>query len=92
MDAHLTHMACTSRLTQRQHYGVLWRLAQERRIDSGEWERALTSSRSRRAAPSTARRGRGCLDGGFHSFVPRAHSLFVDTIRSLRALALVTRG
>ena len=47
-----------------------------------------TSSRSRRAAPFKPDAGRAMPDGGFiHSF-NGAHSLFVDTIRSLRALAL----
>ena len=68
---------------------TLWRLAREGRIDGAEWERPVL-----RAGAAGERRRAGaalddaCPDGGYiHSF-NGAHSLFVDTIRSLRALAL----
>ena len=72
-------------------YGALWRLAREGRIDAravGErfYELALKVSGAVQARRWTLLPG-----GGFiHSF-NGAHSLFVDTIRSLRALALAHR-
>lgn len=70
-------------------YGNLWRLMREGRIPHNEWERnfyelALKTSGAVQAARWTAL-GR---DSGFiHSF-NGAHSLFVDTIRTLRSLAV----
>src|SRR5207244_13088755 len=69
-------------------YGTLWRLAREKRIAAGEWERELYALALKVSGASQARRWTRLTDGGFiHSF-NGAHSLFVDTIRSLRALAL----
>jgi hypothetical protein len=73
-------------------YGNLWRLQREGRIHHNEWEQnfyelALKISGAVQAARWTAL-GR---DGGFiHSF-NGPHSLFVDTIRTLRALAVAHR-
>ncbi|MCI0691807.1 glycosyl hydrolase [candidate division KSB1 bacterium] len=70
-------------------YGNLWRLMREGRIPHNEWEQnfyelALKISGAVQAARWTTL-GR---DSGFiHSF-NGAHSLFVDTIRTLRALAV----
>ena len=90
MAPHLTHIGVHDHgFNNVSTYGNLWRLAREGRFDAGEWERALLRARAqgerRRAG---ARAGRRLPGGGFiHSF-NGAHSLFVDTIRSLRALAL----
>jgi unsaturated chondroitin disaccharide hydrolase len=97
MSPHLTHVGVHDHgFNNVSTYGTLWRLARERRIEptgrdperSPEWEQrgyeiALKVSGAVQAARWTRLPG-----GGFiHSF-NGAHSLFVDTIRSLRALAL----
>ena len=69
-------------------YGNLWRLAREGRIDASDWERRFYELALKVSGAVQARRWTTLPTGGFiHSF-NGAHSLFVDTIRSLRALAL----
>ena len=90
MAPHLTHMGVHDHgFNNVSTYGALWRLAREGRIDADRRGRSgSTSSRSRSAARCRRGAGRRLPDGGYiHSF-NGAHSLFVDTIRSLRALAL----
>jgi hypothetical protein len=89
MAPHLTHMGVHDHgFNNVSTYGGLWRLAREGRLDANEWEvrsyeLALTVS-----GAVQARRWTRLPAGGFiHSF-NGAHSLFVDTIRSLRALGL----
>jgi unsaturated chondroitin disaccharide hydrolase len=92
MAPHLTHIGVHDHgFNNVSTYGTLWRLAREGRFDASDWEittyeLALKVSGAVQAARWTALPG-----GGFiHSF-NGAHSLFVDTIRSLRALALAHR-
>lgn len=96
MAPHLTHTGVHDHgFNNVSTYGTLWRLAREGRIDASNWEvhfyeLALKISGAVQASRWTplppAENG-----GGFiHSF-NGAHSLFVDTIRSLRALALAHR-
>ena len=60
----------------------------EGRIDASVWERRFYALALQVSGAVQARRWTPLPDGGFiHSF-NGAHSLFVDTIRSLRALAL----
>ena len=89
MAPYLTHMGvhdhgfnnvCT--------YGTLWRLAREKRIMAGEWERELYALALKVSGAVQARRWTRLPGGGFIYSFNGAHSLFVDTIRSLRALAL----
>jgi hypothetical protein len=69
-------------------YGNLWRLAREGRIDASDWEVRFYELALRLSGAVQARRWTSIPSGGFiHSF-NGAHSLFVDTLRSLRALAL----
>jgi hypothetical protein len=69
-------------------YGNLWRLAREGRIDASDWEVRFYELALKVTGAVQARRWTRLPDGGFiHSF-NGAHSLFVDTMRSLRALAL----
>jgi hypothetical protein len=69
-------------------YGNLWRLGREERIDASEWERRYYELALKVSGAVQARRWTRLDGGGFiHSF-NGPHSLFVDTIRSLRALAL----
>jgi len=92
MSPHLTHAGVHDHgFNNVSTYGTLWRLAREGRTSASEWELrfyelALKVSGAVQALRWTPRPG-----GGFiHSF-NGAHSLFVDTIRSLRALALSHR-
>jgi len=88
MAAHLTHTGVHDHgFNNVSTYGNLWRLAQEGVIDATDqiafYELALKVSGAVQAARWTRIPG-----GGFiHSF-NGPHSLFVDTIRTLRALAL----
>jgi hypothetical protein len=90
MAPHLTHAGVHDHgFNNVSTYGALWRLAREGRIPDGDLrvcELALQVSGGVQALRWTR-----TPDGGFiHSF-NGAHSLFVDTIRSLRALALAHR-
>jgi unsaturated chondroitin disaccharide hydrolase len=89
MAAHLTHMGVHDHgFNNVSTYGNLWRLAREGRIDASEWEVRFYELALKVSGAVQARRWTRLPDGGFiHSF-NGAHSLFVDTIRSLRALAL----
>ena len=72
-------------------YGALWRLGREGRIEFGEWERAFYELALKVSGAVQASRWTSIPGGGFiHSF-NGAQSLFVDTMRSLRALALAHR-
>ena len=71
-----------------KHLRALWRLAREGRLEASEWELRLYELALKVSGAVQARRWTRLPDGGFiHSF-NGAHSLFVDTIRSLRILAL----
>jgi unsaturated chondroitin disaccharide hydrolase len=89
MAPHLTHMGVHDHgFNNVSTYGNLWRLARERRIDASEWEIHFYELALKVSGAVQARRWTRIAGGGFiHSF-NGAHSLFVDTIRSLRALAL----
>jgi hypothetical protein len=69
-------------------YGNLWRLAREGRLQAGAWEVAFYELALKISGAVQARRWTRLPGGGFiHSF-NGAHSLFVDTLRTLRTLAL----
>ncbi len=89
MAPHLTHMGVHDHgFNNVSTYGNLWRLAREGRIDASDWERRFYELALKVSGAVQARRWTTLPSGGFiHSF-NGAHSLFVDTIRSLRALAL----
>ena len=89
MSAHLTHMGVHDHgFNNVSTYGNLWRLGREGRIDAPDWEMRYYELALKVSGAVQARRWTDLPDGGFiHSF-NGAHSLFVDTIRSLRALAL----
>lgn len=72
-------------------YGTLWRLAREGRTDATAAEMDTYALALKVTGAVQALRWTPTADGGFiHSF-NGAHSLFVDTIRTLRALALAHR-
>ncbi len=92
MAAHLTHVGVHDHgFNNVSTYGSLWRLAREGRIDAESWEIAFYELALKVTGAVQARRWTKVAEGGFiHSF-NGPHSLFVDTIRSLRALALAHR-
>ena len=72
-------------------YGNLLRLMHEGKIPFNEWEKEFYVLALKVSGAVQAGRWTGIKDGGFiHSF-NGAHSLFVDTIRSCRALVLSHR-
>jgi unsaturated chondroitin disaccharide hydrolase len=89
MAAHLTHMGVHDHgFNNVSTYGNLWRLAREGRFAAADWERRYYELALKVSGAVQARRWTSLPNGGFiHSF-NGAHSLFVDTIRSLRSLAL----
>ena len=90
MASHVSHIGVHDHgFNNVSTYGNLLRLAREGRIDASEWEQnfyrmALKVSGAVQARRWTAIRGGG---GYIYSF-NGPHSLFVDTIRSLRALGV----
>jgi hypothetical protein len=89
MAPHLTHVGVHDHgFNNVSTYGALWRLALEGRIDASEWERRYYALALKVSGAVQARRWTTLPGGGFIYSFNGAHSLFVDTIRSLRALAL----
>jgi hypothetical protein len=89
MAPHLTHVGVHDHgFNNVSTYGGLWRLARERRFDAPDWELRFYELALNVSGAVQARRWTPIPGGGFiHSF-NGAHSLFVDTMRSLRALAV----
>jgi unsaturated chondroitin disaccharide hydrolase len=89
MSPHLTHAGVHDHgFNNVSTYGTLWRLAREGRIDASDWERQFYELALKVSGAVQARRWTRLPEGGYiHSF-NGAHSLFIDTMRSLRALAL----
>jgi hypothetical protein len=89
MAPHLTHIGVHDHgFNNVSTYGSLWRLAGEGRIDASEWEVRFYELALKVSGAVQARRWTAIPAGGFIYSFNGAHSLFVDTIRSLRALAL----
>ena len=90
MGAHLTDMGVHDHgFTIVSTYGNLLRLMLEGRIPRNEWERRCYETALRCSAAVQAHRwtALGEREGFIHSF-NGPHSLFVDTMRTLRALAV----
>jgi hypothetical protein len=89
MAPHLTHVGVHDHgFNNVSTYGTLWRMGREERYDATDWEIRTYELALKVSGAVQARRWTPLTDGGFiHSF-NGAHSLFVDTIRSLRVLAL----
>jgi unsaturated chondroitin disaccharide hydrolase len=89
MAPHLTHMGVHDHgFNNVSTYGALWRMAREERTDASDWEIRFYELALKVSGAVQARRWTPVPGGGYiHSF-NGAHSLFVDTMRSLRALAL----
>ena len=92
MAPHLTHAGVHDHgFNNVSTYGTLWRLTREGRLTADAWETRFYELALRVSGAVQARRWTAVADGGFiHSF-NGPHSLFVDTIRSLRSLALAWR-
>src|SRR5438876_2542556 len=89
MAPHLTHMGVHDHgFNNVSTYGNLWRLARERRFSANDWEVRFYELALKVSGAVQARRWTPLPGGGFIYSFNGAHSLFVDTIRSLRALAL----
>ena len=69
-------------------YGNLWRLMAEGRIAENEWERDFYELALKLSGAVQSHRWTKIKDGGFVPSFNGPHSLFVDTIRSLRSLAI----
>jgi unsaturated chondroitin disaccharide hydrolase len=70
-------------------YGALLRLMNDGRIRESQWERAFYEMALKASGAVQARRWTRTADGGGYIYSFNGpHSLFVDTIRSLRALAV----
>jgi len=89
MAPHLTHMGVHDHgFNNVSTYGALWRLSREGRLDPAPWEEKFYELALKVSGAVQARRWTAIPDGGFIYSFNGAHSLFVDTIRSLRALGL----
>lgn len=89
MAPHLTHVGVHDHgFNNVSTYGALWRLVREGRIQAAPWERHFYELALKISGAVQARRWTRLPSGGFMYSFNGAHSLFVDTIRSLRALAL----
>jgi unsaturated chondroitin disaccharide hydrolase len=89
MAPHLTHVGVHDHgFNNVSTYGALWRMAIEGRFEASEWELRFYALALKVSGAVQARRWTRVPDGGYIYSFNGAHSLFVDTIRSLRALAL----
>ena len=92
MAPHLTHAGVHDHgFNNVSTYGALWRLAREGRIEAAPRELDYYELALKVSGAVQARRWTTIPDGGYIYSFNGAHSLFVDTIRSLRALALSHR-
>lgn len=93
MAPHITHIGVHDHgFNNVSTYGALLRLCREDQIDASEWEEEFYTLALQSSGAVQAARWTQTEDGsGFiHSF-NGPHSLFIDTIRTLRALALSYR-
>src|SRR5439155_24704352 len=97
MASHVSHIGVHDHgFNNVSTYGNLLRLAHEGRIDASDWERhfyelALKVSGAVQAARWTRTQSGDSAGKGYIYSFNGPHSLFSDTIRSLRALALAHR-
>ncbi|MEI6035270.1 MAG: glycoside hydrolase family 88 protein [Verrucomicrobiae bacterium] len=89
MAPHITHFGVHDHgFNNVSTYGNLWRLMNEGRIPENEWERNFYEMALKCSGAIQARRFTKTKDGGYVYSFNGPHSLFVDTIRSMRALAV----
>lgn len=90
MASHITHSGVHDHgFNNVSTYGNLWRLMNEGRIPENEWERRYYELSLKVSGAVQAMRWSHTSDGfGYIYSFNGPHSLFVDTIRTLRALAI----
>ena len=89
MAPHVTHFGVHDHgFNNVSTYGNLLRLMNEGRIEENGWERNFYELALKCSGAVQARRWTKIRDGGFIYSFNGPHSLFVDTIRSLRVLAV----
>lgn len=90
MAPHITHMGVHDHgFNNISTYGALRRLVLEGKIESCEWEKSFYEMALKcTGAVQAMRWTKTAGDGGFVYSFNGPHSLFVDTIRSMRALAV----
>lgn len=89
MTPHVTHFGVHDHgFNNVSTYGNLLRLMNEGRILENEWERNFYEMALKVSGAVQARRWTALPDGGYIYSFNGPHSLFADTIRSLRALAV----
>jgi unsaturated chondroitin disaccharide hydrolase len=92
MTVHVTHTGVHDHgFNNISTYGNLYRLMSEGRIEPNEWESQFYALALKCSGAVQARRWTPSRDGGYIYSFNGPHSLFVDTIRSLRALAVSYR-
>jgi hypothetical protein len=89
MPPHLTHTGVHDHgFNQLSTYGNLWRLAREGRLSSDASARPVCELALRVSGAVQAARWTALAPGGFIYSFNGPHSLFIDTMRSLRSLAV----
>lgn len=89
MAVHVTHTGVHDHgFNNISTYGALLRLAAEGRIEAGEWEHRFYEMALKSSGAVQAARWSDVRDGGYVYSFNGPHSLFADTIRSLRSLAV----
>lgn len=90
MTPHVTHVGVHDHgFNNVSTYGALWRLLIEGRLESGQWQQAFYELALKSSGAVQAARWSKTRDGGGYIYSFNGpQSLFVDTIRSCRALAL----
>ncbi len=89
MTNHVSHMGVHDHgFNNVSTYGNLLRLLQEGRFEGSDWERRFYELALKCSAAVQARRWTTTQEGGFIYSFNGPHSLFADTIRSLRSLAI----
>jgi unsaturated chondroitin disaccharide hydrolase len=89
MAPHLTHFGVHDHgFNNVSTYGHLMRLSSEGRLAATPWEQSYYELAMKVSGAVQARRWTALKDGGYIYSFNGPHSLFADTIRSLRALAV----
>ncbi len=92
MAPHITHTGVHDHgFNNVSTYGNLLRLMQEGRIESNPWERRFYELALKCSGAVQASRWTNIKDGGYIYSFNGPHSLFVDTMRTIRALAVSHR-
>ncbi len=92
MAPHLSHFGVHDHgFNNISTYGNLLRMSDEGRFEAGDWERNYYILALKMSGAVQARRWTALPDGGYVYSFNGPHSLFADTIRSLRSLAVAYR-